>query len=204
MRKGSPQEANVRVGRGLSRLRGAVGGKGAERGQMGIQSWGEVREDQENREAGAAELLRAWEVANVGTRAGVQSAGLGAMPTLLPAGWTAGHAFVCPCVPSPSLLTPLRIPSHGSARSVWTRSSKAWPPRRVNLPSSVNNHSRGSLPRPTESEAPGVIPGGHGDKSPQTVSEGGQEVGELSTQTDSATLEGMKLERAGEQALGGH
>ena len=73
------------LGGGLRRLRGAVGRKGAEKSRMGNRgARGEVREDQESREAGAAAPLGLGSVEHVGTRAGVQSTGLGDMPALLP------------------------------------------------------------------------------------------------------------------------
>ena len=73
------------LGGGLTRLRGAVGRKGAERSRTGNRgARGEVREDQEGREAGAAAPLGLGGVEHMGTRAGVQSTGLGNMPALLP------------------------------------------------------------------------------------------------------------------------
>lgn len=85
------------LGSGLSRLRGAVGGKGAERGRMG--NWGHgVRSGKTKKTErwAAAELLGLGSVEHVGTCAGVQSTGLGDMPTLLSTGWTAVHPFSCP------------------------------------------------------------------------------------------------------------
>lgn len=87
------------LGGGLSRLRGAVGGKGAERGRMGNWGHGVKSGKTKKTEAGAAELLGLGSVEHVGTRAGVQSTGLGGMPALLPAGRAAGHALAGPCVP---------------------------------------------------------------------------------------------------------
>lgn len=139
------------LGGGLSRLRGAVGGKGAERGRMG--NWGHGVKSGKTKKTERREQLSFWAWEAWSTWAHVlesRAQAWGACQPSFPQGGLQAMRSPVPAFLLPSLPTRSCIPGHVSARShvstrsVWTRSSKACPPRRVNLPSSVNNHSRGS------------------------------------------------------------